>query len=51
MLGHHQLGSTCGIESGLRNLCAAIDVADPCDQLHPDTLPYPRLLHLLDSDK
>ena len=46
MLAHHQLGNMSGIESDLRDLCAALDVEDPCDELHPDTLSlYEELTH------
>lgn len=38
MLAHHRLGNISGIEGDLRDLCAALDVEDPYDDLHPDTV-------------
>ncbi len=38
MLAHHQLGNISGVEGDLRDLCAALEVEDPCDELHPDTV-------------
>ena len=38
MLAHHMAGNTAGIEAALRDLCVALEVEDPCDELHPDTL-------------
>lgn len=46
MLAHHHAGNTSGIDGDLRDLCAALDVEDPCDELHPDTLAlFEKLTH------
>jgi len=46
MLAHHQGGNVSGIDGDIRDLCAALDVEDPCDELHPDTLDlYEQLTH------
>ena len=38
MLAHHDAGNISGIDGDIRDLCAALDIEDPCDELHPDTL-------------
>lgn len=38
MRAHHQAGNTSGIDADMRDLCAALDIEDPCDELHPDTV-------------
>ena len=38
MLAHHDMGNISGIDGDIRDLCAALDVEDPCDELHPETL-------------
>ena len=46
MLAHDMAGNTAGIDSALRDLCVALEVEDPCDELHPDTLAlYEELTH------
>ncbi len=46
MLAHHDMGNTSGIDGDVRDLCAALDVEDPCDELHPDTLAlFEKLTH------
>ncbi|MGH9014008.1 MAG: LysM peptidoglycan-binding domain-containing protein [Acidimicrobiia bacterium] len=38
MRAHHQAGNISGVEAAMRDLCAALEVEDPCDELHPDTV-------------
>lgn len=46
MLAHHNTGNISGIDGDIRDLCAALDIEDPCDELHPDTLAlFERLTH------
>lgn len=46
MLAHHDMGNISGIDGDIRDLCAALDVDDPCDELHPETLElYEQLTH------
>ncbi|MDP9333257.1 MAG: LysM peptidoglycan-binding domain-containing protein, partial [Actinomycetota bacterium] len=46
MLAHHDMGNISGIDGDIRDLCAALDVEDPCDELHPDTLAlFEKLTH------
>jgi hypothetical protein len=50
MLAHHQAGNVSGIDGDIRDLCAALDVEDPCDELHPETLElYEQLTHRASS--